>query len=93
MMLIWHTYSCFFPYIPVFGTDMCFFLYLTDYNYLEILEMRIHIQQRSLACQNKALLYMLQGDLYLMDNAVSLQPEFGETWRQEFKTCLLLGQL
>ena len=38
-------------------------------DYLDILEKRIHIQQRTLACQSKALSDKLQRDHYLMDNA------------------------
>ena len=35
-------------------------------DYLDILNKRIHIQQRALACQTKALSYILQRDIYVI---------------------------
>ena len=63
-------------------------------NYLDILD-RINIQQKALACQNKALSHMLQRELYTMGNSVlirregemsHLQPHLGDTRRQQLRT-------
>ena len=53
--------------------------------YLEILDKRIHIQQRALACQSKALSHVLQRDLYTMGNAGLIRKDaemnlFNLTW-------------
>ena len=57
-------------------------------DYLDILDKRINIQQRALACQSKALSHMLPRELYTMGNSVlvrweaemiHLQSNLGET--------------
>ena len=70
-------------------------------DYLDILDRRINIQQRALACQSKALSYMLQMELYTMGNSVlmrrevpHLQPNLGDTKRQQLlSTPLFNSQL
>ena len=63
-------------------------------DYLDILDKRIHIQQRALAYQSKVLAHMLQRDLYVMGNAglirqeaemTHLQRNLGETACQELR--------
>ena len=61
---------------------------------LDILDKRIHIEQRPLACQGKALSHMLQRDLYMIGNAglirrdvemTHLHPDLGETICRELR--------
>ena len=61
-------------------------------DYLDILNKRIHIQQRALACQGKALSHMLQRDLYVMGSTDRIrrdmemaQLDLGETRCQELR--------
>ena len=64
-------------------------------DYLDITDNRTHIQQRTLACQSKALSHMLQRELYTMGNSVlirreakmtHLQPNLGETIQQQIRS-------
>ena len=63
-------------------------------DYLDILNKRIHIQQRALARQSKALTHILQREMYTMGKSVlirheaeltNLQLHLGDTRRQEFR--------
>ena len=77
-------------------------------DYLHILNKRILIQQRALACQSKALAHILQREMYTMSNSIlirrepemtHLQPHLGAVRRQELRsspfwpTPLFLSQL
>ena len=64
-------------------------------DYVDILDKRIHIQQRALAYQSKALSYILQRELYTIGNSVlirqdsemfHLQPNKGENRRQQLRS-------
>ena len=44
-------------------------------HYLDILNKRILIQQRALACQSKALAHILQRELYTMGNSILIRRE------------------
>ena len=59
---------------------------------MDILDKRIQIQQRALACQSKAMTHMLHRDLHVMGftgllrrdaEMTNLHPDLGETRRQE----------
>ena len=51
-------------------------------DYLDILDNRIHIQQRALACQSKALSHILQREMYTMGNSVLIRWEVEMTHPQ-----------
>ena len=64
------------------------YAYAKTCDYLDIFDKKIHIHQRVLAYQSKALSHMLQRDLYVMSNVglvrrdaerTHLQPDLGET--------------
>ena len=44
-------------------------------DYLDILNKRVLIQQRALACQSKALAHILQREMYTMGISVVIRPE------------------
>ena len=63
-------------------------------DYFEIMNKRILIQQRALACLNKSVAHILQRELYTMDNTgllrreakmTVLQPHLGDSRRQELR--------
>ena len=63
-------------------------------DYLDVLNKRIIIQQRALACQSKALAHILQRELYTMGNSIlirceaemtHLQPHLGDSRCQELR--------
>ena len=63
-------------------------------DYFEMLNKRILIQQRALACLSKSLAHFLQRELYTMDNTgllrseaevTLLQPHLGDSRRQELR--------
>ena len=63
-------------------------------DYLDILDKRIHIQQRALACQGKALSHILQREIYTLDDSVlirweaeitPLQSNLGDTRCQQLR--------
>ena len=69
-------------------------------DYLDVLDNRIQIQQRALACQSKAMGHMLQRDLYIMGNTglirrdaemTNLHPELGKSRRQELRNSPFLA--
>ena len=69
--------------------------YETTCDYLDILNKRILIQQRALACLSKALAHILQRELYTMGNSTlirreaemtHLQPQLGDSRCQEHRS-------
>ena len=67
-------------------------------DYFEVLNKRILIQQRALACLSKSLAHILQRELYAMDNTGLLRHEaemtllenLGDSRRQELRSSSLL---
>ena len=63
-------------------------------DYPDILNKRILIQQRALACQSKAFAHILQWEMYIMGNTMlrceakitHLQPHLGDTRCQELRS-------
>ena len=69
--------------------------YEKTWDYLDILNKGILIQQRALACQSEALAHIFQREMYIMGNSVlirceakmtHLQPHLGDTRHQEFRS-------
>ena len=68
--------------------------YETTRDYMDIWDKRIHIQQRALACQSKAMTHMLRQNVHVMVCAglmrrdaemTNLHPDLGKTRRQELR--------